>query len=125
MWKSHDGFVQAVFTAVVPVTFVTNRANAVDLEFGGIRGDLPFGLTKKSGVRESMYPRGTKIFNRRQITIVSIEECAMIASKLGVESLLPQWMGANITLSGFPRLTQLSPRIRILFGSGAALLTCQ
>lgn len=122
MWKSHQASLKAVFIANTPNTFVTNRVEEINLDYGGIPGDLHFGLTKKSGVRESMYPRGTEIFNRRQITVVSVEECAMIAEKLGVEQVLPEWLGANIALSGFPELTQLSSGSRILFPSGAGLL---
>jgi MOSC domain-containing protein YiiM len=122
VWKSHEVSVEAVFIANTPNTFVTNRVDEINLDYGGIPGDLHFGLTKKSGVRESMYPRGTEIFNRRQITIVSVEECAMIAEKLGVEKVLPEWLGANIVLSGFPNLTQLPAGSRIVFASGAGLL---
>ena len=52
-----------------------------------------------------MYPRGTEILNRRQITIVSVEELERIAEELGVVSVLPEWLGANLLLKGFSELT--------------------
>lgn len=121
MWKSYDVSVEAVLIANSPNTFITNPVDKIELAYGGIPGDLHFGLTKKSGVRESMYPRGTEIFNRRQVTMVSVEECAMISDTLGV-AVLPQWLGANMVLRGFPNLTQLPSGSRILFSSGAGVL---
>ena len=114
--------IEAVLVADKQGTFVSRRVSKLNLEYGGIKGDLHFGLTKKAGSREKMYPRGKEIFNRRQITIVSVEECARVAAKLGIERILPEWLGANIFISGFPDLTQLKEGSRILFPSGAGLL---
>ncbi|WP_227002820.1 MOSC domain-containing protein [Salicibibacter kimchii] len=94
-------------------TFVTSEIPEADLHFG---------LTKSAGTRESMYKRGTEIFNRRQISIVSVEECALIAEKLEIEQLLPEWLGANIAVKGFSDLTKLAPGSRIVFPSGAGIL---
>jgi MOSC domain-containing protein YiiM len=69
-----------------------------------------------------MYLRGTEILNRRQITIVSVEELDRIAEELGVESALPEWLGANVLVKGFPELTKLTMGSRILFPSGAGLI---
>lgn len=69
-----------------------------------------------------MFSRGTEIFNRRQISIVSIEECNEIALKMGVPRILPEWLGANVAVSGMPDLTSLKEGSRIIFPSGAALL---
>jgi hypothetical protein len=122
MWKRSEATVEGVLIGNTPGTFVTNSVREIELDYGGIPGDLHFGLTKRAGSRESMYPRGTEIFNCRQITIVSVEECALIADRLAVEDVHPSWLGANIVLKGFPGLTQLPPGSRILFPSGAGLL---
>lgn len=74
---------------------------------------------KKRGAREPMYERGTEIFNRRQISIVSMEECDEIAEAMGIPNILPEWLGANIAISGFPSLTSLKEGSRIIFPSGA------
>lgn len=122
MWKEYEAAVQAVLVARRRDTFVTSRVAEAELDYGGIPGDLHFGLTKRAGARERMYPRGTEIFNRRQITVVSVEECAAIAEKLGVETVLPEWLGANVAVKGFPNLTRLREGSRIVFPSGAGLL---
>ncbi|MBX6396299.1 MAG: MOSC domain-containing protein, partial [Alicyclobacillaceae bacterium] len=122
MWRTLTGVVEAVLVADDPTSFVTRRCEEIRLEYGGIPGDLHFGLTKRAGVREPMYPRGTEIFNRRQVTVVSAEECAAIAEALGVPEVLPEWLGANLVLRGIPDLTRLPEGSRIVFSSGAGLL---
>ncbi len=114
--------IEKVYIANLPDTFVSQSLNSIHLVQGGIAGDLHFGLTKSAGTREKMYPRGTEILNRRQITVVSLEECQIIAERLGVKKLLPEWFGANLAISGFPNFTKLPAGSRILFPSGAGLL---
>jgi MOSC domain-containing protein YiiM len=69
-----------------------------------------------------MYPRGTEIRNRRQISIVSVEECDQIAQLLGLDMLLPEWLGANLLVSGLPHLTQLPAGSRLLLPDGTGLV---
>ncbi len=114
--------INALLVADDPKTLVTRRISEANLEFGGIRGDRHFGITSKADSRQPMYPRGTEILNRRQITIVSVEELDRIAEELGVESVLPEWLGANVLVKGFPELTKLTMGSRILFPSGAGLI---
>jgi hypothetical protein len=114
--------INAILIADNPKTFVTRRISEANLEFGGIRGDRHFGITSKADSRQPMYLRGTEILNRRQITIVSVEELDRIAEELGVESVLPEWLGANVLVKGFPELTKLTMGSRILFPSGAGLI---
>lgn len=120
--KSFEAKLKAILIADNPETFVTRRIPEVNLQFGGMEGDRHFGMTCLSDSRQPMYPRGTEILNRRQITIVSEGECALIAEELGVEYVLPEWLGANLFLSGFLKLTELSMGSRILFPSGAGLI---
>ncbi|MDY0395473.1 MOSC domain-containing protein [Virgibacillus halophilus] len=103
-------------------SFVTEKISSVDLQYGGIPGDLHFGLTKRAGAREPMYKRGTEILNRRQISIVSAEECAIIAEEMDVPKILPEWIGANIVVSGIDHLTKLPAGSRLIFPSGAGIL---
>jgi hypothetical protein len=118
VWAS----INAVLIADDPKTFVTRRISEANLEFGGIRGDRHFGVTSKADSRQPMYPRGTEILNRRQITIVAEEELDRIAEELGVDSVLPEWLGANILVKGFPELTKLTMGSRLLFPSGSGLI---
>jgi hypothetical protein len=120
--QTAEAAVNAILIADHPETFVTRRIPEVNLEFGGIPGDRHFGMTFPADSRQPMYPRGTEILNRRQITLLSVEECKIIAEQLGIEAVLPEWLGANILLSGFPDLTHLTIGSRILFPSGAGLI---
>jgi hypothetical protein len=120
--KSTVAIVKAILIADQSETFVTRRIPKVSLEFGGIKGDRHFGLTRPSDSRQPMYPRGTEILNRRQITIVTEEELAKVAEELGVEHVLPEWLGANLLLKGFTELTKLTIGSRIIFPNGAGLI---
>ncbi|PSB23698.1 MOSC domain-containing protein [Stenomitos frigidus] len=114
--------VESVLLADTPGTFVTRRVDQVTLDMAGIPGDLHYGLTRRSGGREPMYPRGTEIRNRRQLSVVSAEECDQLAQQLGLDAVLPEWLGANLLLRGFPHLTQLPPGSRLLLPSGGGLV---
>lgn len=120
--KKAEATIKALLIADDPDTFVTRRISESSLEFGGILGDRHFGMTAKADSRQPMYPRGTEILNRRQITIVSVEDLEGIAADLGVETVLPEWLGANLLMKGFPGLTKLTLGSRILFPSGAGLI---
>ncbi|MFC4809116.1 MOSC domain-containing protein [Paenibacillus sp. GCM10023250] len=120
--KPVEARVEAVLMADLGMeSFETRRLAEAELDFGGIRGDRHFGITAKADVRQPEYPRGTEIFNRRQLTVVSAEECAAIAEALGVPEVKPEWLGANLLLSGLPDLTALPLGSRMIFGSGAGL----
>lgn len=122
MWKRFNSKVESVCIADQKDTFITNKVSEANLKYGGIPGDRHFGMTKPAGVRELMYNRGTEIYNRRQVTVVSVEECALIAERMGIDQVLPEWLGANIALKGFGNLTSLTPGSRIIFPSGAGIL---
>jgi len=119
--KTVEATVSALLIADDPKTFATRRISEADLAFGGIPGDRHFGITCPSDSRQPMYARGTEILNRRQITILSEEECCKIAAELGIEVVLPEWLGANILLKGFPELTKITMGSRILFPNGVGL----
>lgn len=104
-----------------PSTFVTRTLSEVQLEFGGIPGDRHFGITAKSDSRQPMYPRGTIIQNRRQLSLVSVEELEQIAAGLGLPEVRAEWLGANIVVQGFPELTMLPFGSRILLPGGGGL----
>jgi MOSC domain-containing protein YiiM len=105
--------------------FATVRQPQVTVTFDGFEGDRHSGQTLISGSRTPHYPRGTPIKNDRQVTIVSVEEFALIREALGVPDLLPEWLGANLLLQGLPKLTQLPPSTRLFFAQGATLVVAQ
>ncbi|MGJ7912973.1 MOSC domain-containing protein [Neobacillus sp. LXY-1] len=120
--KKAKANVSAILIADLSDTFVTRRIPEVKLEFGGIIGDRHFGVTFPSDSRQPMYPRGTEILNRRQITILSEEDLQEIADDLEIEEILPEWLGANLLINDFPELTKLPIGSRILFPGGAGLI---
>jgi hypothetical protein len=118
--RTIEAKVEAVFAALGD-TFVSTPHYALTLTYEGIPGDRHAGLYRKSGGREPWYPRGTPMRNERQLSILSVEELAEIAAALDIAELRPEWIGANIVLSGVPDLTQLPPRTVLMFPSGAAV----
>jgi hypothetical protein len=116
------GHVLGLFIANDPVSIRSTPVESVAVNFEGFAGDKHSGLTKSSDGRTKFYPRGTIIRNNRQISIVSDEEIISIAADLGIEKLLPEWMGANLLLIGIPHLTGLKANTRLFFESGTVLL---
>lgn len=122
MAKQLTAYAESVMTAEDPGTFVTRAVENVIVELGGIPGDRHFGLLVPADSRQKLYPRGTMIANRRQISIVSVEECALIARNLGIDMVAPEWLGANMAVSGVPELTSLPSGSRLLFPDGTGLI---
>lgn len=101
--------------------FVSAPVGELPLAYEGITGDFHAGLTRKSGSREPWYPRGTEMRNERQVTILSRPELAEAAAEMGLETILPEWIGANITLTGIPMLSMLPASTLLFFEGGATL----
>jgi hypothetical protein len=122
MIQRFEACVEAVLMTQDPDNFVTERLEQVEVDLAGIPNDRHYGLLRPADVRQKFYPRGKLIANRRQLSIVSVEECEMIAEQLGIERVLPEWLGANVLISGYARLTMLPLGARLLLGSGAGLI---
>ena len=101
--------------------FVSTEASSLPLTFEGIKGDFHAGISRQSGSREPWYERGTVMRNERQISILSQEELAEIAEGMGIETLEPGWIGANLVLEGIPRMSYLPPRTLLFFEGGVTL----
>ena len=92
------------------------------LRFSGIEGETHSGITRPSCTRtEQLHDIGTEIRNVRQLTVVSSEELAEIAGVLGVDTISPSLLGANLVISGIPRFTLVPPSSRLQFPSGGTL----
>lgn len=116
-------FVEAVlFADANQASFVTERVSEIQVDLGGIPGDRHYGLLRAADARQHIYSRGTLIANRRQISIVSLEECHEIAQRMGLPEVRPEWLGANLLVSGFNHLTQLPAGTRLLFPDGTGLI---
>lgn len=114
--------VHAIMLADRAETFVTRRVPTIRVQLGGIPGDRHYGLLRPADSRQKIYRKGTLIANRRQISIVSEEECAEIAVRLGVPEIVPEWLGANLLIRGYDRLTLLPGGARMLFPDGTGLI---
>jgi hypothetical protein len=103
--------------------FEKSPAGEIALTLDGPVGDCHTGATRKSDSRTLvLYKRKIDIRNVRQLTIVSEEELAEIATSLGVPEVRPEWIGANIVTNGIPDLTLLPPSSRLQFSSGATIV---
>jgi hypothetical protein len=66
----------------------SSRVSSVKVTYAGFDGESHSGLVRASCVRvRGQYAEGTEIRNTRQITIVSIEELALIADSMGIDKL--------------------------------------
>jgi hypothetical protein len=104
-----------------PERFQTGPVDRLALGFDGIEGDYHAGLTRRSGGREPWYPRGTEMRNERQLSIVAADELAIVAERMGIPELRPEWIGANLVLEGIPNLSML-PSASLLFFKGGVTL---
>lgn len=112
--------VDGVFSALRN-DFETRSVDALELGFDGIVADFHAGITRRSGGREPWYPRGTEIRNERQLTIVSPEELAIVAQRMCLPEVKPEWIGANLLVSGLPRLSFLPAGTLLFFSNGVTL----
>lgn len=97
--------------------------NQANVGYDGIEGDAHGGLTRPSCVRvKSQYEVGTEIRNVRQFSILSVEELKLVADKMGIEEIKPDWVGASLMLEGIPDLTCLPPSSRLTFEGGVSLV---
>ncbi len=101
--------------------FRSRSVEQLDLTFEGIKGDFHRGFTRRSGGREPWYPRGTEMRNERQLSIVAPDELRDIASAMGIAEVRPEWIGANLMLSGVHRLSMLPPGTLLFFKGGVTL----
>jgi MOSC domain-containing protein YiiM len=91
--------------------------------FSGFAGEAHGGLTRPSCSRvTAQHPRGTEIRNSRQVSIVSEEELAEIARRIGLPRLDPAWLGAQMVVRGLPDFSHLPPSSRLQGASGATLV---
>lgn len=99
------------------------RVESVYADFDGLAGDSHRGLTRASCVRVAgQYVEGTEIRNTRQISLVSSEELQQIADQMQIDSILPEWLGANLCIAGIPDFTLLPPSSRLIFSGGASIV---
>ena len=91
--------------------------------FSAPEGEAHGGLTRPSCSRVlGQYPRSTPIRNTRQFSVLSAEDLAAIAAKMGLDSLDPALVGATLVIEGIPDLTHVPPSSRLQAEGGATLV---
>jgi hypothetical protein len=101
--------------------FVTEPVSELRLGFDGIADDFHAGQTRRSGGREPWYPRGTEMRNERQVSIVAADELAIVAERMDLAEIRPEWIGANIVMDGVPRLSMLPAGTLLFFAGGTTI----
>lgn len=102
---------------------VTIALDKIPLTFAGTDGEVHGGLTRPSCSRVvAQHPRGTEIRNTRQVAIVSVEELAAIAARIGVDEVDPAWLGASVVLDGIPDFSHVPPSARLQGPDGVTLV---
>ncbi|WP_457151693.1 MOSC domain-containing protein [Mesorhizobium sp. P5_C1] len=101
--------------------FETRPVDALRLGFDGISGDFHAGATRRSGGREPWYPRGTEMRNERQLSVVAADELAIVADRMGLAEIKPEWIGANLLIEGVPHLSMLPAGTLLFFKDGVTI----
>jgi hypothetical protein len=114
------GRVSGLFVALTD-HFETVAVETLPLGYEGIAADLHAGLVRKSGAREPWYKRGTEMRNERQLSIVAPDELAVVAGRMGLAEIRPEWIGANMTIDGVPRLSMLPSGTLLFFKGGVTI----
>lgn len=119
--KTLSAMTLAVLVCNQADSILSTRLSEVEATFEGFSGEKHSGFTRPADSRTPYYTRGTPIRNDRQISILSQEELGQAAANLGLAEIMPEWVGANLLLTGIPHLSQLPPNTRLVFTSGAVL----
>lgn len=97
------------------------KLDVLELTHEGIPGDRHAGFLRPADVRVPWFERGRPIQNERQVSIVSMEDLAVIAANLGIDKVEPEWLGANLAVEGLPDFSFIPRGTRLFFASGAVL----
>ena len=124
--KPTDFVAEITFLGRVPVEpagLSSHPETSLFATFAGVAGEVHGGLTRPSCGRVlPQYPRGTILRNTRQFSILSDEEMAEIAERMGLPTLSPRLLGASIVLRGIPDFSHVPPGSRLQATSGATLV---
>lgn len=88
----------------------------------GPEGESHSGRTRPACSRvTNLYRKNDPIANTRQLSILSAEELAQIATEMGLEALDPALVGANMVVEGLPDFSFLPPSSRLQGPDGVTL----
>lgn len=111
------GKIEAVLWTPDRDHFVTQNEKSLFFGLEGIEHDRHFGYNRKSTGREKKYyPKGSLTRNNRQWSAISIEETNAVAKDMGIDTIKPEWLGANLLVSGIDRLSKIPPLSHWIIG---------
>lgn len=97
--------------------------DSLRVTFAGPEGEDHGGLTRASCSRvTALYPKGTEIRNTRQLSVLSAEDLAEIAARMGLDRLDPALVGATMVVEGIPGFSRIPPSSRLQGMGGATLV---
>jgi hypothetical protein len=115
-----EGVVAGVYSTMLEQTgrgdFVTHAVPELVLDLQGIVGNRHHGPLRAAGPREPWLPKGALIRNDRQLSILSVEELALIAAGLALPQSAPELIGANLVVEGIAALSRIAPGSHLAFG---------
>jgi hypothetical protein len=115
--------VVTVLVAPDPHSILSHQVDVLEIDLGGVVGDRHYGLQRPSDSRQArFYERGTSIRNRRQVSLVSVDELEYVRASLDLPDLRPDELGANVLVRGLEDLSALPIGARLLFDSGLGLV---
>jgi hypothetical protein len=105
------------------LVITSEPVEVMPLTLAGPEGEVHAGETRPSCSRVlTQHPRGTVIRNVRQLCVVSAEEMAGVARKLGIEAFDYAWVGASVVVEGIPDFTHVPPSSRLQGPDGVTLV---
>ncbi len=117
-----EGRVEAVLVGERGPTSVVQ--SKIQLHVGhGVKGDRHAGgrladVREKALLAHGLF-KGMPVANVRELTVLSVEEQADVATKLGLPRVIPHGtLGENLVLSGVPRLSSLPAGTLLFFRKG-------
>ena|SRR3989344_3578386 len=116
------GIISFLGVAIDADTLLSRETNTLPVSLRGIETDKHRGFTRASDSRVKYCKKGTEIWNSRQISIVSYGELVEVAKAMGLPQIMPQWLGANICISGIPNLSSLPPSSRLFISGNSPVL---
>lgn len=123
--RRQRGTVTAVMILEEGSEIISTRLDRVRVTERGFEGDRHAGLTRPATGRDKGVEQGTPMPNDRQVSLVSTDELAQVAGNLGIEEVRPEWLGANLALSGIPDLTRVAAGTRLTFEGGVELVVTE
>ncbi|EDQ04986.1 Putative metal-sulfur cluster biosynthesis proteins YuaD [Sulfitobacter indolifex] len=124
--RTTDHSARITWLGMVPQDRKNIRSVSMEAAFAtyaGFEGDFHAGLTRPACVRvRNLYPKGREIRNTRQLSILSAEEMAQIATAIDLPELDPTLLGVSIILEGIPDFTLVPPGSRLQNAQGTTLV---